>query len=151
MTPFTHIPSHIHTCVHTYTYLHTQLFAAPPDVKESLFLEGWTCEDFEYTNKGDTETRSIEGVSDGDRFVQTMEALDLLGVTEHQRIEIQRILGGILYLGQVCSGGYATSAMTHRFVPSCHLLLLILVLLFLFPHHFTRLVIFILDLANAFA
>ena len=50
---------------------------------------------------GDIETKSIEGMSDGDKFQQTMQVLDLLGVGPQLQIEIQQILAGVLYLGQI--------------------------------------------------
>lgn len=50
---------------------------------------------------GDLETKSIEGMSDGDKFQQTMQVLELLGVGPQQQIDIQRILAGVLYLGQI--------------------------------------------------
>ena len=78
-----------------------QVFAANEAVKQSLFLAGKNCPDFRYTSRGDTQTKHIEGVSDGDRYTQTMEALSLLGVQDEQRIMLQRILAGILYLGEV--------------------------------------------------
>lgn len=50
---------------------------------------------------GDIITKSIEDVSDGARFIQTMQVLELLGVGAELRNDLQRILAGILYLGQI--------------------------------------------------
>ena len=78
-----------------------QIFAASDSVKQSLHIAGKDCENFRYTSRGDLLTKHIEGVSDGDRYTQTIEALGLLGVREEQRVMLQRILAGILYLGEV--------------------------------------------------
>ena len=50
---------------------------------------------------GDLSTTSIEGVSDEVKFEQTMQVLELLGVGAEQQRDIQRILAGVLYLGQI--------------------------------------------------
>lgn len=50
---------------------------------------------------GDLQTTSIEGVSDGLKFDQTMQVLELLGVGSEQQIDLQQILAGVLYLGQI--------------------------------------------------
>lgn len=78
-----------------------QIFAAPDVVKDSLHLSGLSCSDFRYTGGGDVECNIIEGVPDGERFLQTMQILDLLGINIVQRKELQRIVAGIMFLGQV--------------------------------------------------
>jgi myosin heavy subunit len=77
------------------------VFAAPDSVKATLHIAGLDCGDFRYTGHGDIDTYMIEGVSDGDRFEQTMQVLELLDVTEAQRNDLQRIIAGIVFLGQV--------------------------------------------------
>jgi myosin-5 len=87
-----------------------QILAAPEDVKTKLQLKSLQCNDFNYTNKGDTETDTIEGVGDGRRFQQTIDALNLLGVSYVQKQALLRILAGILFLGQLeFSGDLETS------------------------------------------
>jgi myosin-5 len=82
-----------------------QVFAAPDAFKQSLFLTNMNAASFRYTSRGDTTTRFIEGVSDGDRFSQTMGALELLGVGQEKRELVTRILAGILFLGEVVFTG----------------------------------------------
>ena len=90
------------TILHHYIfYIFFQLFAAPDDIKNSLHLTDLNCSHFRYTGMGDLKTTSIEGVSDGVRFSQTMQVLELLGVGAEIQKDLQRILAGILYLGQV--------------------------------------------------
>jgi len=79
-----------------------QMFAAFETVKEKLFhVSTVTMRDFRYTSSGDSHTHSIEGVPDSTRYLQTMQALDLLGINETDRFQLQCILVGILYLGQI--------------------------------------------------
>ena len=78
-----------------------QLFAAPEDVKASLHLAGATVRQFRYTGNGDVVTDTIEGEHDGQRFLQTMVILGLLGVDAAQQRELQRVIAGICFLGQV--------------------------------------------------
>jgi myosin-5 len=54
-----------------------------------------------YTCQGDTRTDTIEGVTDGARFLTTMTTLGLIGVSEEEQRHIQRIVAGLVYLGQV--------------------------------------------------
>ena len=70
-------------------------------MKASLSLSGLDSSHFRYTGMGDLVTKSIEDVSDGTRFLQTMQVLELLGVGVELRSDLQRILAGILYLGQI--------------------------------------------------
>jgi len=82
-----------------------QVFASPDAFKQSLFLSNMNAASFRYTSRGDTTTKFIEGVSDGDRFAQTMGALELLGVGKEKRELVTRILAGILFLGEVVFTG----------------------------------------------
>ena len=50
---------------------------------------------------GDLNTKTIEDVPDGIRFLQTMQVLELLGIGVELQNDLQRILAGILYLGQI--------------------------------------------------
>jgi myosin V len=79
-----------------------QLLAAPENVKVQLLTsKSLTARDFRFTSAGDVKTSSIEGETDASRFLKTMEALSLLGVNESTRNQLQRIIAGILYLGQL--------------------------------------------------
>jgi myosin-5 len=104
-----------------------QLFCAPEHVKASLRLEGLSAVDFLYSNAGDVETKIIEGVSDGDRFLQTMETLSLLGVDEFAQNEILRVIAGVLFLGEIYFQGdldasHVDQQYWQNVVDSCDLL-----------------------------
>ena len=78
-----------------------KIFAAPDNIKSSLHLSGLDCSHFRYTGMGDLNTKTIEDVPDGIRFSQTMQVLELLGIGVELQNDLQRILAGILYLGQI--------------------------------------------------
>ena len=87
-----------------------QIFAAPAAIKASLHLGGAHVSDFRYTGNGDVLTDTIEGEHDGTRFEQTMQILQLLGVNVEQQRDLQRIIAGICFLGQVCFLGDGESS-----------------------------------------
>lgn len=78
-----------------------QLFSAPEETKESLCLGDRYPNDFAFTNGGDVDTDTIEGMSDGDRYELTREALALLGVGDKLRFMLEQCLAGLLHLGEV--------------------------------------------------
>jgi myosin-5 len=83
-----------------------QLFAADEEtIKSKMHLSSLSALDFVYTCSGDTQTNVIEGDTDHDRFKQTQEALSLIGLSEETQAFMWRILGGILYLGQIAFVG----------------------------------------------
>ena len=70
-------------------------------MKSVLHLTGLDSTHFRYTASGDSNTKSIEDVTDAVRFLQTMQVLELLGVGPDLQHDLQRIIAGILYLGQI--------------------------------------------------
>jgi myosin-5 len=84
-----------------YHVLYQLLASHDEETKETLWLENKSCHDFAYMRDGDVETDTIEGVSDADRYVLTMEALKLLGVEGDLKSMLERALAGILYIGEV--------------------------------------------------
>ena len=78
-----------------------ELFSAPEGLKSRLKLDGFESSDFAYMQKGDNKTKTIEGISDSDRFSLTMETLGLMGLSEADIYGIFEILAGIIHLGQV--------------------------------------------------
>lgn len=82
-----------------------QLLAAPSAVTDTLHLTGRDASYFTYTSQGDLDTRSIEGCTDADRFLQTMSELSLLGIDGALKLWLQRGLAGMLYLGQIIFEG----------------------------------------------
>jgi myosin-5 len=101
-----------------------QLFAAPESVKASLYISTLSCRDFMYTCQGDTRTDTIEGVTDGARFLTTMTTLGLIGVTGALQQQIREIIIGIVFLGQICFSGDAdtssiSSAVSEETIERC--------------------------------
>ena len=82
-----------------------QLLAAPPRTKAALKLSNKSCMDFMYVNRGDVQTKAIEGVFDSDGFAKTMEILALVGIDNTLQLDLLRILSGILHLGQIQFSG----------------------------------------------
>ena len=78
-----------------------QLLAAPDSVKERLLLKDKKSTDFNYTSSGDTKTNLIEGMSDADRYQQTIQILELLGVGPKLRAALEKSIAGILHMGQI--------------------------------------------------
>ena len=84
------------------------------EVKAAIFLQGKSAADFAYTNKGIiSDTTTIEGVSDGDKFLRTLSSLELIGINVGQQREMHKVLSGILHLGQVLN---CSSCPFHPFV-----------------------------------
>ena len=78
-----------------------QLLSAPNEIKKSLYLDGCKYDTFNYTHMGDTYTKIIEGSTDGERYLQTIDALKLLGVNPDLCEQLQKAIAGILFLGQM--------------------------------------------------
>lgn len=78
-----------------------QLLAAPEAIKAEIWkgLEDTDNESFSYV--GYTSTTTIEGVSDAERFQQTTQALELIGVTGETLKELWRALCIVLQLGNL--------------------------------------------------
>lgn len=79
-----------------------ELLAAPEDVRENLFLvESNHPADYFYLTNGDLETTVIEGVSDDDRFLNTIAGLRLLNISEETCGLLAKTLASVLHLGQL--------------------------------------------------
>ncbi|CAN0001143.1 unnamed protein product, partial [Ectocarpus sp. 12 AP-2014] len=78
-----------------------QLLAAPESEKKRYGLEGQGSASFRYTNMGGDQKGVIEGMSDGDRFRQTSDALDIIGMAEKEKSELLSAVSGVLHLGQI--------------------------------------------------
>ncbi|CAM9773650.1 unnamed protein product, partial [Discosporangium mesarthrocarpum] len=78
-----------------------QLLSAPEQEKARFALSGMTSADFHYTAMGGDEKGIIEGKTDGNRFTETCEALNLVGVTPDQVTELFSTISGVLHLGQI--------------------------------------------------
>lgn len=68
-----------------------QILSAPSEVKSSLHLDGCSYDTFNYTNMGDVNTSIIEGSSDADRYLQTIDTLKLLGVNPDLCQQLQEV------------------------------------------------------------
>jgi myosin heavy subunit len=93
-----------------------QLLAAPTVLKQKLSLAKYTARDFNYTRAGQAADNDdfnkllncdavtgdvVEGVTDGDRLLATIDALQLLGLKESIRLQLYQMLIGILFLGNI--------------------------------------------------
>ncbi|CAM9632006.1 unnamed protein product [Ectocarpus sp. 6 AP-2014] len=78
-----------------------QLLAAPESEKKRYGLEGQGSASFRYTSMGGDQKGVIEGMSDGDRFQQTSDALDIIGMAEKEKAELLSAVSGVLHLGQI--------------------------------------------------
>lgn len=96
-----------------------EIFAAPATIKTSLHLDMLALDKFVYMKKGDTKTSSIEGLSDSERFLQTIETLGLLGVSKADIQRILEILAGIMYLGQLVFKGIEGDNDKSMLDPAC--------------------------------
>ena len=78
-----------------------QLLAAPEDIKRNLWegLEGTDNESFKYVGWTDTDT--IEGKTDGERFELTLKALALVGVEGEKLKMLMRAICIVLQLGNL--------------------------------------------------
>ena len=78
-----------------------QLLAAPEDIKKELWegLEGTDNESFAYVGWTDTDT--IEGKTDAERFQLTVDALALVGVKDEKLTMLMRAICIVLQLGNL--------------------------------------------------
>lgn len=78
-----------------------QLLAAPEEIKMKMWegLEGTDNESFSYVGWTDTDT--IEGKTDADRFQLTLDALALIGVKDETLITLMRAICIVLQLGNL--------------------------------------------------
>lgn len=75
-----------------------QLFSGLDDkLKSQLHLTD--VNDFFYVNQG--KQPEIKGIDDKQEFIDTCEALSMVGVTETQQLEIFKILAGLLHIGNI--------------------------------------------------
>jgi myosin-5 len=81
-----------------------QLLAAPESEKKKFWkgLKGTTNESFSYV--GSTNTKSIEGVTDGNRFAMTVEALESVGIKDDRLDHLMKALCIVLQLGNLGFG-----------------------------------------------
>ncbi|CAM9668005.1 unnamed protein product, partial [Discosporangium mesarthrocarpum] len=78
------------------------ILAAPDKDKVPLDLVRRAASDFQYLTADGREAESvIEGKTDGQRFLMTKAALQVIGVSPEDMRQLFRALAGVLYLGQV--------------------------------------------------
>ena len=82
-----------------------QLLAAPDSVKMQFWsaLRGATNESFSYVGRTDLDT--IEGKTDAERFTETLEALELVGVKGDKLQTLMQVLCIVLQLGNLSFTG----------------------------------------------
>jgi myosin-5 len=78
-----------------------QLIGAPESMKAEIWkpLKGTTCESFAYVGKPLTDM--IEGKKDGDHFLDTKAALELIGIKGDSYLTLFRAIAAVLQLGNL--------------------------------------------------
>lgn len=78
-----------------------QLLAASDEIKSQVWsrLVGAKNENFSYV--GHTKTDTIEGMKDGDRFMETMQALREVGVTGEKMTTLMKAICVVMQLGNI--------------------------------------------------
>lgn len=79
----------------------TKLFSAPSSNKMRWNLLGKNSTDFKYTQGSSKQVAFLQCTNDGDQFINTINALQQLGINSVTSDHLFRILSGILHLGQV--------------------------------------------------
>ena len=96
-----------------------ELLSSSEGMKKSLDLGGCLASNFVYMSSGDTKTISIEGRTDAQRFEETVETLELLGVSKEHVLKMWEILAGIIHLGQLKFIGVDEARDTSMVDPMC--------------------------------
>lgn len=79
-----------------------ELLAAPEEIRSNLFLtESNHPGDYYYLANGDLDTTTIEGVSDDDRYINTIAGLQLLNISDDTCGLVAKTLASVLHLGQL--------------------------------------------------
>ncbi|GAB4838000.1 hypothetical protein Ancab_027527 [Ancistrocladus abbreviatus] len=73
------------------------LCAAPPEVREKYKLE--SPESFHYLNQ--SKCYRLDGVDDGQEYLATRRAMDVVGISEEDQEAIFRVVAAVLHLGNI--------------------------------------------------
>lgn len=78
-----------------------QLLAAPEEIKADFWKALISTDQSSFKYVGPTKTNMIEGMTDADRFNETLAALDLIGVKGEELENLMRALCCVLQLGNI--------------------------------------------------
>lgn len=78
-----------------------QLLAAPEEEKEKIWADLKNKDNDDFVYVGETDTNSIEGLTDGERFKNTVDALALVGVKDDDFMNLMRAICIVLQLGNL--------------------------------------------------
>ena len=78
-----------------------QLCAAPDKAKEKIWPGLVGCTSLYFPILGCTKTKTIEGLTDGQRWQQAFAALHTIGIQEDSMIKLMRAIVVVLQLGYV--------------------------------------------------
>lgn len=97
------VVSHNHDAEERTYHILYQLLAAPEETKRDIWkgLANTTYESFKYVGYTAEENASIEGVSDRDRFTETIRALEMVHVKEEKLQGLLQALCVVLQLGNL--------------------------------------------------
>ncbi|KAG1147752.1 hypothetical protein G6F37_004290 [Rhizopus arrhizus] len=98
-----------------------QLLEADEDVKKSLLLDG-TADDYNFLKQSN---KRIDGVDDREEYLNLVKALDIMGLSEKEKLDLFKIVAAILHLGNISITSYLDRADIKNFdmvERVCHLL-----------------------------
>ncbi|PHZ15091.1 myosin 1 [Rhizopus microsporus ATCC 52813] len=98
-----------------------QLLEADEDIKKQLLLDG-CANDYNFLKQSN---KRIEGVDDKEEYNNLVNALDIMGLTEKEKLDLFRVVSAILHLGNISITNYSERADIKNFDTVervCHLL-----------------------------
>ncbi|KAI7899293.1 P-loop containing nucleoside triphosphate hydrolase protein [Cokeromyces recurvatus] len=98
-----------------------QLLEADDGLKKQLLLDG-TVNDYNFIKHSN---KRIEGVDDAEEYQKLSKSLDIMGLTEKEKLDLFRIVASILHLGNISVIDYRDRADIRDFAAVervCHLL-----------------------------
>ncbi|KAG1459764.1 hypothetical protein G6F46_005039 [Rhizopus delemar] len=98
-----------------------QLLEADEDIKKLLLLDG-TADDYNFLKQSN---KRIDGVDDREEYLNLVKALDIMGLSEKEKLDLFKIVAAILHLGNISITSYLDRADIKNFdmvERACHLL-----------------------------
>ncbi|CAO3674443.1 unnamed protein product [Rhizopus stolonifer] len=98
-----------------------QLLEADDDLKKQLLLDG-TADDYNFLKQSN---KKISGVDDREEYLDLLKALDIMGLSEKEKLDLFKIVAAILHLGNISVTSYLDRADIKNFdmvERVCHLL-----------------------------
>ncbi|PVU86002.1 hypothetical protein BB560_006841 [Smittium megazygosporum] len=99
-----------------YHIFYQLLAGADPQILSYCKLQNLSWSDFRYLSKGKCGT--ITNINDADEFINTCNALELVGIGKAKQLEIWKVLAALLYLGNTNFENDKNSKVLDSFVKS---------------------------------